>query len=723
MSNEVSIIVTAKDRDAEATLAKEKAEAKKLGDELLVTSTKARKLGDEFKATTSEGQRGLDRLTGSIRIVDKGVADIDQRMGELKDSFLKTGEVDFLKEARKLEPARRDLVKFKDELVTARKELERFLHPPTDSSAGKKGGGLLDFDEWAGGLLRSASSAMKKLPGIVGDGMDSATQAAGKAAASNPLIAGGIAAGITLGAPAIGGALTAAIGLGGIAGGILLAAKDPKVGDAWRQVGHTAMANLEGAASPFVGVLTRGATRFEGMMTSIVPSMQKDFAQLTPMADRLFSGAASMVERLMPGVDDLIRSSGPALDMLAKELPQIGTAVSDTFKEVAAGSTGGASALHDLLVIVEATTRSTGALILATEKWYGAERALGQFIGGDMHGAVESMTAVMTNNTLASAKVGDTVRGTFQSVEAAITPVNSELALTGDRFKALSAQISTTRQDSDALAVSMADKLLNSMLSMDHAVLGFSESQTHLTDTLTSTGIHMDIHTAKSQQMREAVLSVVSANIRQYDTMVASGGSATQAAAAYDQNTGALIKQMRQAGFTSQQIGDLIGKYMAVPDKVNTDVAMHGLTEAINSLDDAIRLANHLDGRTVNTYVKTYYSTYGDVLAGSPAGRGAIRAYAAGGISGAAGGGPRSLSTMVGEHGRELVDLPPGSRVHSNPDTERMMAAGSGSGVARVEVTAAPGAERTFVAWLLEQLLFRLRTDPAYTTQMAGALT
>lgn len=51
---------------------------------------------------------------------------------------------------------------------------------------------------------------------------------------------------------------------------------------------------------------------------------------------------------------------------------------------------------------------------------------------------------------------------------------------------------------------------------------------------------------------------------------------------------------------------------------------------------------------------------------------------AAGGIQGAASGGPRSGLTWVGEHGPELMSVPPGSRVWSNPDSERM-AAGSGS--------------------------------------------
>lgn len=55
--------------------------------------------------------------------------------------------------------------------------------------------------------------------------------------------------------------------------------------------------------------------------------------------------------------------------------------------------------------------------------------------------------------------------------------------------------------------------------------------------------------------------------------------------------------------------------------------------------------------------------------------------FASGGIVGrAAEGGPRNNLTMVGEHGPELVDLAPGSRVRSNPDTRRFMAASGGGG-------------------------------------------
>lgn len=60
----------------------------------------------------------------------------------------------------------------------------------------------------------------------------------------------------------------------------------------------------------------------------------------------------------------------------------------------------------------------------------------------------------------------------------------------------------------------------------------------------------------------------------------------------------------------------------------------------------------------------------------------AIGGKAAGGIIGAAaGGGPRGGLTWVGEQGPELVRLPYGSMVHSNPDSRRMAAGGGGSGV------------------------------------------
>ncbi|MBH1939051.1 hypothetical protein I5Q34_33150, partial [Streptomyces sp. AV19] len=57
-----------------------------------------------------------------------------------------------------------------------------------------------------------------------------------------------------------------------------------------------------------------------------------------------------------------------------------------------------------------------------------------------------------------------------------------------------------------------------------------------------------------------------------------------------------------------------------------------------------------------------------------------IKGRAHGGIIGAAGGGPRSALTWVGEQGPELVSLPFGSRVRTAGDSRRLAAADSGGG-------------------------------------------
>lgn len=60
--------------------------------------------------------------------------------------------------------------------------------------------------------------------------------------------------------------------------------------------------------------------------------------------------------------------------------------------------------------------------------------------------------------------------------------------------------------------------------------------------------------------------------------------------------------------------------------------------------------------------------------------------FAHGGIVGAASGGVHSGLRMVGEHGPELAELPPGTRIHSNPDTQRMMSGGNGGGAVTLVV-------------------------------------
>jgi len=246
-------------------------------------------------------------------------------------------------------------------------------------------------------------------------------------------------------------------------------------------------------------------------------------------------------------------------------------------------------------------------------------------------------------------------------------------AKAADDLDALSKKLGDTSKSADTLAGEMSDKLFNSMMDSDHALLGVAESLTKVSDSFKQNGKQLDIHTEKGQANREAILAQVDANIKAYDVAIASGAGADVAAKAYDANTQALERQMRQAGLTQAQIDGLVGKYATVPDKVNTNIATQGLTDAINNLNDLLRLLNGLPPlKKVTVQVDTFVTGSGrnyveNQGSGIVQGRGNIRAQASGG--------PGGGMTLIGEHGPELVNLPDGSMVYPSGQSQAMMSA------------------------------------------------
>lgn len=111
----------------------------------------------------------------------------------------------------------------------------------------------------------------------------------------------------------------------------------------------------------------------------------------------------------------------------------------------------------------------------------------------------------------------------------------------------------------------------------------------------------------------------------------------------------------------------------SVPDSRKAAVRAQ-ISQLENAIAEARRRLNALDGKVVQTYIVATHVDGGGVVYHEGGN------YAHGGIIGAAAGGPRSRRTLVGEHGPEILDLAPGSRVHSNPDTRRMLADGGGGG-------------------------------------------
>jgi hypothetical protein len=110
-------------------------------------------------------------------------------------------------------------------------------------------------------------------------------------------------------------------------------------------------------------------------------------------------------------------------------------------------------------------------------------------------------------------------------------------------------------------------------------------------------------------------------------------------------------------------------------DKKTKAKVQANIDQLVAQIRRARQQLNDLNGKTATTYVKTVKLGGGGLYNNKP-----VPAQAHGGVVGkAASGGIRNNMTLVGEHGPEIVDLPVGSHVRSNPDTRRTLRGGGGS--------------------------------------------
>jgi phage-related tail protein len=144
-------------------------------------------------------------------------------------------------------------------------------------------------------------------------------------------------------------------------------------------------------------------------------------------------------------------------------------------------------------------------------------------------------------------------------------------------------------------------------------------------------------------------------------------------------------------------------------------VAIQGeISDLARKLAAAQRLLNAIDSKTI------YLTTVNRVINTGGGGRGPNAAMAHGGVVGAAGGGPRSGLTWVGELGPELVDLAAGSTVHSANASRQMMSGASGGSNRPIELVVNLDG-RTIVRQIFDPFRAEIRDKGGNVQQALGA--
>lgn len=210
----------------------------------------------------------------------------------------------------------------------------------------------------------------------------------------------------------------------------------------------------------------------------------------------------------------------------------------------------------------------------------------------------------------------------------------------------------------------------------------------------------LDLNTQKARDAYAPLADLASKTDAYTASLRDQGKSWETVDAAYERGRSQLIKTATQMGLNRDQAKKLADQILAAPDK--TAFLKGDLSDLQAKLADAKRrLAAAPSSKTASIrgeisdlqkkiarakaeiasiHSKTVTMTLKVGTAGMPADVKNLYGYAHGGIVGAAGGGPRSNWTLVGEQGPELVRLAAGSTVHSNSDSMRMLSGGAGGG-------------------------------------------
>jgi TP901 family phage tail tape measure protein len=228
---------------------------------------------------------------------------------------------------------------------------------------------------------------------------------------------------------------------------------------------------------------------------------------------------------------------------------------------------------------------------------------------------------------------------------------------------------------------------------------------------LSYTGDEMNLTTDASRAEEKALTDLASKTDAAATAALQNGESMDHVNAIYGQGRDKLIALAQQMGLTKDQARDLADQILATPDKtaqlkgdmsdlqdklnqakqqlanapsskqVELRAEIAGLESDIRSAQDQI---DSLSGKTVTVTTRLV------TINGDQYGHG----MAHGGIVGAAGGGPRSGMTWVGEQGPELVRLPYGSTVYPAGQSANMAAAAARGGPAQVQLEISSGGAR-----------------------------
>lgn len=480
-----------------------------------------------------------------------------------------------------------------------------------------------------------------------------------KAPLSPPLLAA-IGAAAPLISAAVTTSITVGAGLGAVGLGAALSAQDPRVKHGLDTLKANIGSELTIAARPFIPAMLSAVDKGNLAIRTMRPELDRVFAKASTYLDPLTDGAIGFVQNALPGFRKLVDAADPLVDILGEELPELGEDLAGTLDKVAESARRNQDEFRAILDTVGLLIDQIGIGVTLM----------------DMFGL-----SPVTRGLL------DWFGDTKDAAEEVHEPVEQMVEDFEANAKAMQKARAEALKFADAL-----DAIRDQNLSAAEATLDYKQSLEETRDA-------MDKKRKVSDEESRALIGLAKNSNDLTSALDDQGRTAEQASEHHARLRRDFIRAAEAAGYTRGEARKLADQYLKTPRNVrtefqaNTDAARAEVAEYRRLLGTISR------NITTNFNAGTHYG-----------------GLAHGGIKGAQSGGVRSNLTMVGEYGRELVELPPGSRVHTNPDTERAVGGWSG-GSGTLEVTPGPMSGDALMDEIVKALRFRVRRDAAGSAQ------
>jgi hypothetical protein len=406
--------------------------------------------------------------------------------------------------------------------------------------------------------LRGEESWLRELTKIQSAGLPDAPTGRLASRVTGPLVGVG-ALGIVAAAPAIGatiaGAVAGAIGTVGIAGGIAMAAKDPRVKSAAEAFGAEIQKEFFRGGEVFVGPIQQSLKILSGAFKEM--ELPETFAKMAPHVTTIAGGFAGLGKNIMPGLNKAFDRMGPLADRAAAGLADTGSALGQFMDDVT-GSKGTLEGLNTFFFLLNSTIRGVGGGL----KWLGDRydetlTFTDQLAKGfeDLPGMVGGgWAARQTRENIAAIRaIGNELPEFSSKVIEATDVVTTSNAETAESWKLIEERIRG--------ALKAQNEYFDRQMALPNAMEAFEEAIDNFNESLKENGRTFDIGTEKGRANRDAMQALITTAKDVRSAQIELNGDVTAANRTYEENIKKIEGIANAAGVTADELRDMAGDY------------------------------------------------------------------------------------------------------------------------------------------------------------------